>query len=363
MYFGCSMGETSSKDLLPARLSGRQLAGRGRRRTWTEPAGSWLVVVLVALLLAACGSETNGAGTSPAERRPAADISESSLPEATESPTVVLPTATPTVVTPPAPLAARVNGQYIFLDDYEKLVAHHEQALVEKGLDPTSDQGQVRLAQIRQEVLESMIDHVLIEQGGAALGVSVSGKDVAVQIEADIAAGGGETAFKEWLETAGQTLEEYEQMTREALLAQRVLEGIGADVPAVAEQVHARLIILDSEEEARRVLVKLQEGASFEELVQELSVDVRMRDKDGDLGWFPRGWIAPELESVAFGLQAGEVSEVIRLGDRYYILQTLERDESRALSPDAYLELQLAAFQQWLVQQREAADIERFVDE
>jgi parvulin-like peptidyl-prolyl isomerase len=256
-----------------------------------------------------------------------------------------------------------VNGQFIFLDDYEKLVAHREQALLEQGLDPTSDQGQVRLAQTRQEVLESMIDRVLIEQVGTALGVSVSGKDVAVQVEADIAAGGGETAFKEWLETIGQTLEEYEQMTREALLAQRVLEGIGADVPAVAEQVHARLIIIDSEEEARRVLVELQEGARFEELVQELSLDVSMRDKGGDLGWFPRGWIAPELESVAFGLPVGEVSEVVRLGDRYYILQTLERDESRALSPDAYFEVQLAAFEQWLVQQRETAEIERFVGE
>jgi foldase protein PrsA len=131
----------------------------------------------------------------------------------------------------------------------------------------------------------------------------------------------------------------------------------------VAEQVHARLIIVDTEEEARKVLAQLQEGAHFEELAQERSVDVRTRDEGGDLGWFPRGWVAPELESVAFGLQVGEISDAVRLGDRYSILQTLEWEESRALSPDLYLELQLVAFEQWLVQQREAADIERFVGE
>jgi parvulin-like peptidyl-prolyl isomerase len=81
------------------------------------------------------------------------------------------------------------------------------------------------------------------------------------------------------------------------------------------------------------------------------------------MGWFPRGWVVPELERAAFALQAGEISEVIRVGDGYHIVQVVERDAAHPLTPEAYMDLKLAVFERWLEDQRMAAEIERFVGE
>ncbi len=256
-----------------------------------------------------------------------------------------------------------VNGQYIFLADYERRIAQFEAALVEQGLDPASAEGEASLAEIRQEVLDSLVDYVLIEQGGAALGVTIDDAEVDAQVETDIDAGGGQAAFEEWLAATGQTREDYRAMLRESLLSQRVMDVVTADVPDVVEQVHARHIVLDSEEEARQVLDQLQQGADFVSLARERSTDLATKDNGGDLGWFPRGLVAPELETAAFALQPGEISDVVQLGEGYHIIQVVERDPARPLSDEAKIDLRLAIFDRWLAEQRAAAQIERFIGE
>jgi foldase protein PrsA len=322
-----------------------------------------IVAFLLVLLVVSCSTDSGGdqPGTVVVQAPITAPEASTILP--TDPPTVAVPTPTPTAVTPPAPLAALVNGQYVFLADYEQQVAQYEQALVEQGLDPDSEQGRADLVLMRQEVLESLIDYALIDQGGAALGVSLSDEELEAQVEADIAAGGGEAAFDEWLQVTGQSHQSFEEMLRASLISLRVLETVAADVPTVAEQVRTRQIVADSEEEAQQILALLQEGTDFVDLARERSVDVTTKDAGGDMGWFPRGWVAPELERAAFALQAGEISDVIRVGDGYHIVQVVERDAAHPLTPEAYMDLKLAVFERWLEDQRMAAEIERFVGE
>jgi parvulin-like peptidyl-prolyl isomerase len=279
---------------------------------------------------------------------------------ATAVPPTEVPTVTPTP-TPPAPLAAMVNGQYIFLADYELRVAQYEQALLEQGIDPDTAEGQAYLEEARREVLEGMIDSVLIEQGGIALGVTLSDEELEAQVEADIAAGGGQIAFDEWLQATGQSRDDYKEMLRQSLLSQRVVEVVTADVTAEAEQVHARHIMVETEEAAREILAQLQGGADFVSLARERSLDLATKDNGGDLGWFPRGLVAEELASAAFALQPGQVSDVIHLGEGYHIIQVVEREAARPLEPETYMELGLAVFEQWLADLRASAVIERLV--
>ena len=90
------------------------------------------------------------------------------------------------------------------------------------------------------------------------------------------------------------------------------------------EQVRARHILVDTEEEAREIIAELQGGASFEELA------VRSKDPSGqnggDLGFFGRGQMVPPFEEAAFALEPGAITEepvqsqfgwhVIRLEER-----------------------------------------------
>lgn len=270
--------------------------------------------------------------------------------------------ATPTVVTPPAPLAAMVNGEYLFLDEYERRVALFESGLLEGGLDPASERGQADMARIRGEILEEMIDQALIEQGSAALDVVVTDEQLAAQIEVDVAAGQGETAFDQWLQATGQSRDDYQRMVREALLIQRLLESMAAKLPAEMEQVHVRCIVVDSDKAAQEIRDLVEQGSDFAELARDGSQDVATRDQGGDMGWFARGMMVPELERAAFTLNAGDL-EVIRLGEEYHVLEVLERAAARPLSPEERIQLARVEFERWLHHMRQVADIERYVGE
>lgn len=323
-----------------------------------------LVVLVLAILLTACTTGSDGGRTAGSGEQPAIVVAtvapEQGQP--TLAPTAAPPTVTPTP-TPPAPLAAQVNGQYVFLADYEQRVAQYEQALVQQGIDPNTGEGQADLAQARQDVLQGLIDAVLIEQGGAALGIALTEEELEAQIEADIAAGGGQAAFDEWLQAVGQDRDDYKEMLRQSMLSQRVMEAVTAEVGAEAEQVHARHIVVDSEESAREILAMLQQGADFAALAREYSLDQATKDNGGDLGWFPRKLVAPELENAAFALQPGQVSDAVRLGEEVHILQVVEREAARPLEPEVQLDLRLAIFEQWLAELWASSAIERFVGE
>ena len=68
---------------------------------------------------------------------------------------VVLPSPTPT---PELPMAARVNGQPVYLADYERELGQYESSLLSRGVDPNSQEGQENLAQARDWVLNVMIE-------------------------------------------------------------------------------------------------------------------------------------------------------------------------------------------------------------
>ncbi len=315
-------------------------------------AGGWVAAVLsLLLILAACGGEQSATGTAPAP------------PPPTALPTSAAPAAAPTATPLPVPLAATVNGRPILLADYERRVAQYEQSMLTQGLDLSTAEGRQRSAEIRQEVLDNLIDSALIEQGAADLGVSVGDADLEAQIAADIQAGGGQAAFDEWLQATGLVREDYKQLLREALLSQRVMDAVTASTPQAAEQVHARQIVVSSQEVAGQVLAELQVGADFAAVARTKSTDLATKDNGGDLGWFPRGLIPLELEALAFSLQPGEIGGPLQMDDGYHFVQVMEREQDRPISQEMQGQLRLVLFERWLEEQRAEATIEQLVEE
>lgn len=280
--------------------------------------------------------------------------------EATEP---VAPTPTATTAPPPAPLAAMVNGRYIFLEDYERQVAMYQRVLQEQGLDLESEEGKAELDLLRIDVLEAMIDSELMREEAERLGLTLEEEELQEQIALDIEEGGGEAAFAEWLEATGQTKDDYARMLYDLLLSDRILDIVAASLPDVAEQVHIRHIAVSTESAAQEIVSELAQGADFEELARSRSEDTLTGEEGGDLGWFPAGVIAQELESVAFSLEVGETSGVIELGDGYHVIQVLEREAERPVSEELQMDLELAAFERWLEGLRAAAAIERYIEE
>jgi parvulin-like peptidyl-prolyl isomerase len=132
---------------------------------------------------------------------------------------------------------------------------------------------------------------------------------------------------------------------------------------ATVEHVHARHILVATQEEAEAILAQLREGADFATLAQTYSLDVSTRDRGGDLGFFPPGLLlAPELEAAAFALAPGQISDVVYselLG--FHIVQALEREERPVGEQEMEL-LRGNQIRRWREDLWANADIERLVE-
>jgi peptidyl-prolyl cis-trans isomerase C len=273
---------------------------------------------------------------------------------------VSLPASTPT---PEPPMAALVNGQPIYLSDYERELEGYEAYLLSLGVDPSSEEGQADLAQHRSLILDMMIEQVLAEQAAAAAGVVVSDEDVNAYMQVMIDENGGEEAFEAKLAELGETREDAWREVRAQLIGMAMTQRIVESVPTTDEHVHARHILVDTSQEAERILTQLQAGADFATLAQAYSQDTSTRENGGDLGFFPRGiLLAPEVEDVAFALQPGQFSNVVQSALGYHIVQVVERDAARTIKPENLRLIQETAVQEWVQGLWAGAQVQRFVE-
>src|SRR5205814_2344449 len=86
------------------------------------------------------------------------------------------------------------------------------------------------------------------------------------------------------------------------VLRRKVVDEIGKTTPAVADQVHARHILVADEGVANSIVERLKNGESFEAIAAEVSLDTSNSGEGGDLGWFGHGQMVSEFETVAFQL-------------------------------------------------------------
>lgn len=308
------------------------------------------VLLAVLVLIAACTPTASPPTPAPTE------------PPSQAEPTQALPTATPT---PDRPLAARVNGQPIYLVDYERQVAQWQTAvLIPSGIDLTSPEGQERLRHDREEILNWMIEQALIEQAASEMGIVITDEDVEAELAQIIAETGGEDAFQARLQQDGLTRQDVLSELRAQLIGAAVIERVTSAVPTTAEHVHARHILVGTAAEAEQILAQLQAGADFAELARTFSQDETTAAAGGDLGFFPRGvLLAPQVEEAAFSLQPGQVSSVIESPFGFHIVQVIEREPERALSPEVLQYVREQAFKDWIEGLWAQAVIERYVNQ
>lgn len=82
-----------------------------------------------------------------------------------------------------------------------------------------------------------------------------------------------------------------------------------------------------AEAKAKRIFESIKAGAKFDEVAKKES-DGPTAAQGGELGAFPRGALAKELEEKTFQMKDGEVSEVIRTRQGYIILKVLKHQQA-----------------------------------
>lgn len=337
--------------------------GRVRLGWWL-----WPLLILLGSWLSACGwlGAANEAPSDPAATMTTAVAEEvaAGSTEAGEETAVAAPSPSPTPIpptpTPTEPLAARVNGEPVFLSTYEKELARYEQAQSELGLNPAGD--------YRQVVLDALIEQELITQAAEAEGIEVTDEMVEENLAELIEAAGGAENFRAWLAANQWEEAEFRRALRTEMLTAEMRQLVTADVPQAVEQVRARYLQVDDPALAASLRQQISEGSDFSLLAEQYSLDRITAANGGDLGFFARGsLLVPEVEEVAFSLRPEEVSGVITTTNEsgeqtYYLVQLIERDEERPLTADMRYQLLKQTFEAWLETQWETATIERFVN-
>lgn len=248
-------------------------------------------------------------------------------------------------------LAALVNGEPITIEMLE-LEMNAQSATRDQVADVET---------FRTEILERLIDDELVKQFAEANNIVVTEEQIQSEIAElnTIAAESDKTLT----EIAGYPEALIEQKVYDALITQAVRDYIVSQLPATTTQVHARHILVKSEQAALDILEQLDEGADFAELAREFSKDGSTAPAGGDLGWIAEGdLLQSEVEAIIFQMPEGSrwpvpVGSVLG----YHIIESLERVEDRPLNPQQEIERQQRAYDEFLAQQREAATIVRYV--
>jgi peptidyl-prolyl cis-trans isomerase C len=128
-------------------------------------------------------------------------------------------------------------------------------------------------------------------------------------------------------------------------------------------EVHARHILVPTEEEAKAALARIKAGEDFAKVATELSKDPG--GEGGDLGWFTKDRMVPEFAEAAFKLEPGQVSDPVKSQFGWHIIK-VEGKRMKTFPPFEQVKDQAGRFVAQKAQTalitslREKAKIERF---
>ena len=88
----------------------------------------------------------------------------------------------------------------------------------------------------------------------------------------------------------------------------------------MTKQVHAKHILVKTENEALEVRFDVTHGKKFEDIATAKSRCPSGKN-GGDLGWFGRNQMVKEFENAAFSLEKGEISKPVKTQFGWHLIK------------------------------------------
>jgi len=87
-------------------------------------------------------------------------------------------------------------------------------------------------------------------------------------------------------------------------------------------EYHARHILVDSEDEAKKLIAQIKAGSKFEDIAKKSSKDTGSAENGGDLDWAKPGNYVPEFSTALQGLKKGQMTETpVKTQFGYHIIK------------------------------------------
>ena len=211
-----------------------------------------------------------------------------------------------------------------------------------------TEEGLKLLLKYKQEVLNSLIDDLLVQQLAEKEGVGVSDEEVKKEVEARL---------KETVETMGITLEDLDKFLQRAgygdlesfkkrlhwhmktqLSLQRLQEKITQNATVTLEEaqnyynqnketyripaaVHLYRITTEDKSKMDEALSKIRKGEDFLEVATQVATG-------GDLGWIEEGKLEKDIESVIFDAPEGAILGPFESEGKVVLYKVVEKRSS-----------------------------------
>jgi len=166
--------------------------------------------------------------------------------------------------------------------------------------------------QLRAVLLAQMIDLKLMAQAGEASGVR---SDPLFQLRLTYLT--DRALRRAYTKTAIS-----DTITAEAIKAE-----YDKQIAAIPEEdeIHARHILVSTEDDAKAVKAQIDAGADFVELAKQKSIEPNAAQSGGDLGYFKRAVMVKPFADAAFAMQVGEVSNPVQTQFGWHIIKVEDR--------------------------------------
>ena len=241
------------------------------------------------------------------------------------------------------PVVARVNGD----------VVYESELMAAAAVLPA--QYQANIAAILPTLLDRIVDLRLVVSAGKSAGLL---EEADVQMRLDAAR--DQVISQVYIER------QLTERVTDEVLQERYQEMVGE--LAVEREVHARHILLETEEDAKAAISELDGGADFATLAQERSTGPS-GPQGGDLGFFAKGQMVAPFAEAAFALEPGSYTkEPVQTQFGFHVILVEEaRDQEQPsfaeLEPQIREQLTGAGLEEVLSELREGAEIEILLSE
>jgi len=217
-----------------------------------------------------------------------------------------------------------------------------------------------RLEDLREEIINNIINRVLVVKEFKSKGMTIpesyliSHYDDYIRNEFN----GDRAAFLKYLQSENKTVKQFKKEQEEAIIIDymqsqhrksiaeispiKITEYYEANKEKWFESASVKLsqITLKSDEPntANTIVEKFKAGEKFSDLARKYSTDSASAKKGGEWGWYKKGELVPQLDSAAFALKIGEISEPITVGNMIFIVKLEETHDEGIQDIDAVRE-------------------------
>ncbi|MCK4259362.1 MAG: peptidylprolyl isomerase [Halanaerobiales bacterium] len=240
---------------------------------------------------------------------------------------------------------ARVNNTYISTDDYNE---HLEKQIYRFNLaynvDLKTESHTEQLDNLKRQTLEQMVWNIILEKVTYELGLEIAEEEILEQLEEIKANYPDEDTFQQVLEEVNYTVEElrydiilnltYEKLSfrlaeDEGVSEEEMRESYEKDREFFTEpeQFRTSHILVDTEEKAKEMLAKINNGEDFAQLAKDNST-CPSAENGGDLGFFDLGSVVAEFGQATVALEIGQISDLVQSQFGWHIIKLEDKKEA-----------------------------------